>query len=276
MTNLVIPGPVRFFANEVSMIIAAVLIFSSLLSVKPSPVLADVFIGSSGPYRFLVDTGAETSLIDPQLATKLGLKAEYRVELVTPLTTELVPGEKLRTLKFHDRALPETEVLFRDIAEARRLDPEVKGVLGLNALTSFDFTLSPPIGRLEETAERPVGEVVPFFEIEGRMAIKARMGKEILTLIVDSGTNHIVLFRLPTAMAKVHPVQTTLTTIEGARSVVPTCWSSEMLLADQVRIGTHPAAIVQANGTIVDGLLPVSIFKQVHVDHSRRELILVR
>jgi hypothetical protein len=77
-------------------------------------------------------------------------------------------------------------------------------------------------------------------------------------------------------MAKVRPVSTTITTIEGARHVVPTCWSADMVLTDRLRIGTLPAAIVQANGTQVEGLLPVSIFKKVHVDQSRHELIVVR
>jgi hypothetical protein len=45
--------------------------------------------------------------------------------------------------------------------------------------------------------------------------------------------------------------------------------------ADQLRIGALLAAIVQADGTQVEGLVPVSIFTKVHVDqvaartHSR-------
>ena len=259
------------------MMIAALLVLStSLLNAKPAPVFADVYISSSGPYRFLVDTGAETTLIDPKLASKLGLQPEYRVELVSPKRKQLVPGAKLKTLRLRSRALPETEVLFQDVTEARRLDPAVKGILGLNALTTFDFTLSPPDGSLNETDERPVGEVVPYFEAEGRMAIKVRMGEETLTMLLDSGSSHVVLFHLPAAMEKVPPVPTTITTIEGARGAVPTCWSADMVVTDSLRIGTQPAAIVQARGTPVDGLLPLSIFKKVHVSHRRHEVILVR
>jgi predicted aspartyl protease len=255
---------------------ASLLHSDSMLSVKPSPVFADVYIGTDGPYRFLVDTGAQTSLIDPKLAAKLRLRPEFRVELLTQQSSHFVSGAKLTNLKIGTRTLPETEILFHDVTQARQLDPSVNGVLGRNALSTFDFTLSPPTGRFEDTAERPAGEVVPYFEIEGRMAIKARMGDEILTLILDSGSNHMVLFRLPVAMEKVRPVTTTMTTIEGARSVVPTCWSAEIRLGDQLRIATLPAAIVQANGTEAEGLLPVSIFKKVHVDQARHELILVR
>jgi aspartyl protease len=258
------------------MILVFLLFSTSLLNAKPTPVFADVYIGSAGPYKFLVDTGSQTSLIDPRLAAKLRLRAEYRVALHTVQSTELVPGARLDSLRLGDRPLPQTEILFHDVAEARSLDPAVSGILGLNALASFDFTLTPPDGRIEETSERPVGEVVPFISIEGRMAIKARMGNETLTLVLDSGSNHMVLFRLPAAMAKVRPVATTITSIEGARTTVPTCWSADMDLAEHLHVGTLPAAIVQANSTQADGLLPISIFKKVHVDQARHELILVR
>ena len=42
-----------------------ILLSSSLLNTQPAPVFADIRIGANGPYRFLVDTGAQTSLIDP-------------------------------------------------------------------------------------------------------------------------------------------------------------------------------------------------------------------
>jgi len=264
------------------MLIAALLLLTtsfvhsdSQLSAKPSPVFADVYIGSAGPYRFLIDTGAATTLIDPRLATKLHLEPEFRVELITQQSRQFIPGTNLTNLRLGGRTLPATEVVFEDVSEARLMDASVKGILGRNALTSFDFTLSPPSGRFEDTEERPVGEVVPYFEVEGRMAVKARMGEETLTLILDSGSNHMVLFRLPAAMAKVRPVATTITTIDGARNTVPTCWSAEMTLGD-LRISTLPAAIVQANGTQAEGLLPVSAFKKIHVDQARHELILVR
>src|SRR5205814_1227746 len=100
------------------------------------------------------------------------------------------------------KALPEIELIFHDVTKARQLDSSVRGVLGLNALRGFDFTLSPGAGRLDLTAERPAGEVVPFDRVEGRIAMKAQMGQENLTLILDSGSSHMVLFRVPAAMAK--------------------------------------------------------------------------
>jgi hypothetical protein len=152
----------------------------------------------------------------------------------------------------------------------------VQGILGLNALTSFNFTLSPPDGRMDANAERPNGEVVPFTTVEGRIAVKASMGKEVLTMILDSGSNHVVLFRLPNAMARISSVPTTMRTIEGARSVVPTRWTAELSVTEHVRFQTLPAVVLDTSKRQADGLLPASVFKTIYVDQARHELVLVR
>lgn len=259
------------------MVIAGILLLSTtLLNAKPSSVFADVSIGAHGPYRFLVDTGAETSLIDTALAAELRMKPEFRVEVITQHSARLFPGLKVSNLRIGERTLPETELVFYDVTLARLLDPSVRGVLGVNALAGFDFTLSPATGRLDLAAERPDGEVVPFFRLEGRIAVKARMGLETLTLILDSGSTNVVLFRTPAAMAKTRPVESTFGTLDGARSVVPTTWTADMFLTDSLRVGMLPAAIVRRQGTQVEGLLPASVFKKIYLDQRRSELVLVR
>lgn len=246
------------------------------IDTKLAPVFADVSIGATGPYRFLVDTGSESSLIDPALAARLGIRPAFRIELVTQQSTRLVPGARVSAVRIGKRPLPDLEMLLQDVTEARRLDRSVQGVLGLNALNGFDFTLSPATGHLHDALERPSGEVVPFRRIDGRIALTARMGSESLTLALDSGSSHVVLFRTPEAMAKTKPVSSTFTTIEGARSVVPACWTAEMVFTSRLRVGVLPAAIVERKDTRIEGLLPAAIFKTIYVDHGRSELVLVR
>lgn len=259
------------------MLLSAFLLFSTaMLNVKPSPVFADVSIGANGPYRFLVDTGAQISRIDPKLAVKLNLKPEYRVEVVSVSNTRLLPAAKLKTLHIGKKALPQSEVVFDNPSEARRLDSSIQGVLGLNALAGLDFALSPGANRLELDGERPSGETVPLLRVEDRIAVEARMGRETLTLILDSGANHIVLFRTPEAMAKTEAIAATLSSIDGARNVVPTCWTADMFIGDRLRVGTQPAAIVSPQATRADGLLPASVFKTIYVDQTRGEIVLAR
>lgn len=88
--------------------IAGLLFFSmSLLNAKRPPIFTHVYIGSNGAYRFLVDTGAQTSLIDPKLAAKLGLQPEFRVEMVTEQSAVLAPGLNVRTLKLGNTGYPQ-------------------------------------------------------------------------------------------------------------------------------------------------------------------------
>jgi hypothetical protein len=260
------------------MTLAAFLLLSSsaLLNTPARPVYVNVSIGAYGPYRFLLDTGAQTNLIDARLAEELRLEPQFRVEIVTQNSSRLWPGLRISSLRAGSTALPEVELVFHDLAEARRTDPSIRGLLGLSALAGLNFAISPSSHRLELSPDPPPGEVIPFYQAEGRIAVKARMGRETLTLIVDSGASHLVLFRLPEAMAETPPIESVFTTLDGARSAVPTCWTAEMSFSAGLRIGTLPAAIVNRKDTSVDGLLPAAIFRKIYVDQRRGELVLIR
>lgn len=256
--------------------ILALLWFSVPISTKPALVITDVHIGDRGPYRFLVDTGADASVMDPALVSELGLQPQFRVQLVTQHGTHLTRGAKVRGLRLGQTTLPELDVLFHHLPELRHLDPSIRGVLGFNALAHLDVLLSPSTGRLDVGAPRPSGEVIPFAIVNGRMVLKARMGKETLALILDSGASHVVLFRTPAAMAQTSSIASSLSTSDGARSVVPTTWTSDMVFTRRLRVGMLPAAIVPQTGTEVAGLLPASVFKKIFVDRTRQELVVVR
>ena len=257
--------------------IARLLLLSTgLLNVKPWPVFVNVSIGAEGRFRFLVDTGSQTSLIDPALAAHLKLQPQLRAEIITQSTSRLLPGLNMDTLRIGEKRVPELEMIFDEMTEAQRLDSHVVGVLGINALRHVDLALSPRSGTLDISGERPTGKVVPFYWVEERIAIKARMGREDLTLILDSGAPHIVLFHKPEAMANSRAVPAVFGTFEGARTAVPTCWTAEMTIAEDLRFGTLPAAIINRTGTQADGLIPASLFTTIYVGHTKNELVLVR
>jgi len=120
----------------------------------------------------------------------------------------------------------------------------------MNALAGIDFTLMPGTGTLDIAGARPSGDVVPFYRMEGRMAVTARMGRESLKLILDAGATHIILFRTPAAMAKSPAIRAVF--------------------------GTLPAAIVARPGTHVDGSVPASLFRKIYVDQARGEAVFVQ
>lgn len=244
---------------------------------KPALITAAVHVDGRGPYKFLVDTGAESTLIHDALAAELRIAPRFRVELVTVNGAQMVPGTRLTGVRIGSATLPELEVLFHELTEARRLDPDIRGVIGANALAHLSFQLIPSAGQIDTASTRPgTGHVIPFSLVDGRIAVEARMGRESLKLVLDSGASHVVLFRTPEAMAKTHAVQSAVSTMDGARNVVPTVWTADMVFEDRLRIGMLPAAIVKRQGDGPVGLLPASVFKKIFVDRVRSELVVER
>jgi predicted aspartyl protease len=276
MDAVTIPARARPMAEVPMLLTSLAFLLFGVVDSKPMPIVTDVHIGAHGPYRFLVDTGAETSFIDPRLAATLGLEPTFRTEIITQHGARPAPGLNLASLRLGPHLRADTEVILHDVSEARRLDPSVRGLLGFNALAGLNFALHPARGQIDFTAARPQGEVVPLFIEENRIAVQARMGGENLKMLLDSGATHIVLFGTPAAMAKTPPVQAMFTTFEGARSVIPTVWTAELRFGDKIRVGTLPAAIVDRKGSEASGLLPISIFKMIYVDQAKRELVLIR
>src|SRR5215472_1776282 len=57
------------------------------------PVVDGVYVNGHGPYRFLVDTGANSNLIEVGLARKIGMVATFQVEFVTSSGKAAVGGK---------------------------------------------------------------------------------------------------------------------------------------------------------------------------------------
>lgn len=249
---------------------------AATIDTKVFPVTTEVHINGRGPYRFLIDTGSQTSLLHTRLAAELGIQPTFRTELVNLNGSRLVPGTVVPSVAVQGRNVENVELLFHELTQARRIVPDVDGVLGSNILARFNFLLSPSAGELSTTDPRPAGPAIPFQAVDDRIVLHARMGSETLALVLDSGASHIVLFRTPEAMRKTHSVPSNLNTLDGARSVAATTWTAALDIGPNIRIKTLPAAIVNRPQPPIDGLIPASLFQKVFIDNARRELVLVR
>lgn len=93
-------------------------------------------------YHALFDTGAETSLIAPELSLLLGLQ-RVRSQLVVGVTgqRELLPVVKIPTLEIALTEIPPSEAVVRNL---NPLGLNVSLILGVNAFANlrvqFDFT----------------------------------------------------------------------------------------------------------------------------------------
>jgi predicted aspartyl protease len=150
-----------------------------------------VRLSGTGPYRFLVDTGADRTAISRELASKLKLASGEKAALhsvagVSTVSTATVPDLQLtrKNVRVVDAPVLETSNMGAD------------GILGTDSLKSqrvlFDFegqTLSiVPAKRYEFVTEEPGTIVITARNRNGRLIItQATANGHKVTVILDTG-----------------------------------------------------------------------------------------
>jgi len=109
--------------------------------IQSSLIVVSVQINHTGPFDFLVDTGAQISTLDPSLALDLGLKAEGTTGSGGVATFSRSEFVHIALLKVGDRAVTDSLAVLRDIAALRAADPRIRGILGDSFLEHFDLLI---------------------------------------------------------------------------------------------------------------------------------------
>jgi predicted aspartyl protease len=229
-------------------------------------IVVPVWIDGKGPFRFLVDTGADSSMISAALVRKLGLAPETQYENVQGTTgTERMPCVTIESLSTgsivkHDMRMP--------IGHSRVLTG-VDGILGMagfgavsvlvdfqgNKVAIGSLKYGMPTGYLDIHAQRTSG---------GLLVIPARVGDVAVDAVIDTGAaetlgNQALRQALLRDAAK-HAVNTTIYGVTRQTS------NGGVRAAPPIYLG--PAAILGL--AIVYSDIP--IFKIWHLD-SRPALI---
>lgn len=205
------------------------------------PFVDGVYVNGSGPYRFLIDTGAESNQMDARLAQRLGLRAAYQVDVVSVTGMRRAGGAAGVQVRLGD-AEASGEMLFTGLEQVRELAPDTQGVLGQAFLRNFDYRLSLRERRIEIGYRDCAGMRVEM-ERDGAVPVVFTSAGRF---IVDSGTDRPVLFG--------HHAERLY--IEG----------SEVKLA-----GAHRVAKGGRMG--VSGLLPASSFGAIYFCNSRGYMV---
>lgn len=254
--------------SAVMRFLTIVLLTASALAAGPYLTASQVYINGKGPYQFVVDTGAQSSAVTERVARAAAIQARYRVEQVTATGTRLIPAGLANEISFGETTVVEAEVLIGGVPGL----PAVEGVLGQSFLSRVDYLLDYKSGKLvlQPDATGLTGVSLPFELLNGRPAIRAVVGGQDRTLILDSGAPALVLFGAP-------PLSTPF-----ARGFVETSSGSATgaMRREQVRIGsgrTRRLDAVHLPGAGPDrrasGLLPTSVFRWVYVNNTERFVI---
>jgi hypothetical protein len=154
-------------------------------------IMAPVFINGSGPYKFVIDTGASRSVVAPHVAVALGLHTsqDKLLELRGVTGSEVVPAVFVNELRAGELSLSRqtlpvvTPSVFAD----------ADGILGVDRFASMCLSASfvqRTVAILKNGCPHvePVGACQGQFRFGGLLVVKARMhGPSRVQAIIDSG-----------------------------------------------------------------------------------------
>lgn len=147
----------------------------------PTLPLVEVMVNGTGPYRFLIDLGANVSLLRRDV-----VDASRSTVLVERATSDIVYVE---TMALGDARLEGVTVASYD-------DLDVDGVLGYNVLQYAPFTLDFPGQRLvlhHRALPAPDGRTVLSYQLVGRMPyVTVRVGHDSVLMNFDTGAAEVM------------------------------------------------------------------------------------
>lgn len=231
---------------------------------------------NDGPFDFVLDTGADTTIVDARLASRLSLASLSRVQQTTIAGSQTLTVSRLANLAAGAARVENLPVLVQDLAELKKMDSHIEGIAGQDFLSHFNYLIdygkhSVRIEQGDEIRGSLKGDPVSI-EVSGhRMIIASEaqsIGRANLHFLLDSGANSVVL--LPGASREINlPVQESRGDVTSSGHVELKVGRIHMLKVGSQQFhdlvvalpATEPAA------RIGDGLLPTALFKSLYVNN---------
>jgi len=246
-----------------------------------------VSLNGSGPYDFLVDTGTNTTLIDPALAAELKLKPVDRMALTTLADATPVVRYYADRLQAGPAAVSHLEILGAPLTELRNVDHKIRGVLGMNFLLQFSFLLDYRHHRMEifpfpDSAPVPKGRRVQVQINDSRIlvpVVSQSSPRGAWNLVLDSGIGQFLVFqsrmrhfeRTCEEAPCVMKVGTNASNYNALSVIIPELAIAETRLFNQSAVLLRNELLNPSDPQ--DGLLPASLFRSVFFDRSDGTLV---
>jgi hypothetical protein len=226
------------------------------------PVVDGVYVNGHGPYRFLLDTGANVNLIESKLAKTIGVQPTIKDELASTSGTAAVSGADGLEIELDSVKADRQLFIFSDLKAIHNLASDIRGVLGQTFLSRFDYLLDFRNKRLEFGKREVDGARVSFQMINARPAIATDIG----VMILDSGTDSVFIFG-----AEPSTVPQSVRTVSGFAAAGTV--SRTISINGRVVWNGEAVAMPRQAKESGDGLLPASIFKAIYVCNSERYIV---
>jgi hypothetical protein len=254
-------------------------------------IIVPVAINHSGPYDFLLDTGAQITTVDPALAKALDLKIEGTTGIIGVGNYARTPFTTLRSVQAGSAVVEQVMAVLQDLGQIQLADARVRGVLAGNFLEHFGLLIDYPQhlicldkrGVLESKVKGAHIEL-----ISGRDPVRSlptpqtlivsvrlpAIGKELLLLGLDSGSNVPLLYQ----SRQTTPLVQTATSPLRTRGTDGIDHAFAVLARQDVQIGPYilrelPFVMPLSEAANVpkpevDGLLPTALFQRIYISYA--------
>lgn len=229
-----------------------------LLVREGRPFVDGVYVNSQGPYRFLLDTGANMNLIESRLARRIGMTTTFEDVVESAAGKTLMPGSDGNVVELGPVRAEGQRFQYTDLETIHMLWPDIHGVLGQTFLSGFDYLLDLRGKRLEFGKQELTGNRSQFRRQDGRTAIATNLGD----LVLDSGAPRLVLFGVVSGTGQLRD----MLTLAGSKSVRMV--ASRLAIAGRDVWRGDAVALAGATEQGIAGLMPLSFFRSVYVCNS--------
>jgi predicted aspartyl protease len=242
-------------------------------------VIVPVTIDGAGPFMFMFDTGSTRTAIADDLVAQLPAPVVARAEVVSSAGPEMHDIARIERVEVAGARAPVLLASIVPAARLRAIGSELRGVLGQDFLSGFNYTLDYRRGRLTWDTIAASCEsrgAVPLVSAEGRFVVHAteERSSRSLRLVPDTGADSLVLFA-PIGIDESANVRDAVAVTSATGSTRGRTMPAPGLVVGAVTLRNRSAVVVERDAADSDGLLPLHIFASVSFN-MRDGCIIVR
>jgi hypothetical protein len=265
--------------------------------VQRSQIIVPVVINHTGPYDFLVDTGAQITTVDSALATDLHLRIEGTAGFVGVGFRTRPSFAHLDILEAGSHSVANPLVVVQGLKHLQAADPHIRGILGGNLLGRFDVLIDYAHSMLcldetkvmqSQVKGKHIALVTPLHPQDRVLSTEPLIipvhlsggGLRQLLLLLDSGTNVPFLYDPGKYFAPGLSVSAPLRNrsadgVERAFIVSPPQdMQIDVLAFRQISFVSLADTGKDVPKVEVDGLLPTVLFRRVYISYADRFVVL--
>jgi predicted aspartyl protease len=249
-------------------------------------ILVPIIVNGKGPFQFVLDTGANRTVLTPRLVATLGLEISpsRKVTLSGVTGSASVPTVSVATVKAGEVVLSD-----QHLPVVEPLSPDVHGILGVDALANTRIRMDFLTGKLQirkahrERLPDDLFRIPAQCRLKRLVMVKATVGRIPVSAVLDTGSQYTLgntalraklgLPKREAASKMTEVIGETLARQPGERRVVPVIRMGELQsVSPTVIFGDfHVFRLwnLEAEPAIVVGMDMIGSLETLVIDYQR-------